>query len=165
MKAGNWKIAIALLLLPLTPVLSAPAADATPASLSVNMIGTGLRCMDLDRSIKFYTMGLGMVVAARLVHGSVSEVMLGFNGNRAPPIIMLLKDDAPGNSPAIEHGNGFSRVMLSVSDAAALSARLSTMGYPVSDLKTDEVNHVKVFWVEDPDGYKYEITERTAPKS
>jgi catechol 2,3-dioxygenase-like lactoylglutathione lyase family enzyme len=105
-----------------------------------------------------------MAVATKLVHGSVTEVMLSF-GSRQPPVIMLFKDDAPGKSPPIELGNGFGRVMLRVSDATALAARLAAAGYSVGEIHANAANHMKVFWAKDPDGYPYEITERTAPQS
>jgi catechol 2,3-dioxygenase-like lactoylglutathione lyase family enzyme len=164
--SSRWKIALLLLVLPLTRAFAEPVADApTPASIGVNLIGTGLRSTDLDRSIKFYTDGLGMAVATKLVHGSVTEVMLSFTSSRQPPVILLFKDEAPGKSPSIEAGNGFGRLMLRTSDAAALAARLAAAGYPVGDMHADAANHMKVFWVQDPDGYRYEITERTAPQS
>ena len=163
----RWKALAALLMLPLLSAMAEPVAQTTSvgssADISLAMIGPGLRATDLDRSIKFYTNGLGMVEMTRLVHGSVTEVMLGFKGSRTPPIIMLFKDAAPGKSPPIVLGNGFGRVMLRVSDAAALSARLTAVGYATSEVHDEPANHVKVFWVDDPDGYRYEITERSTP--
>jgi catechol 2,3-dioxygenase-like lactoylglutathione lyase family enzyme len=167
MRVRDWKIALVLLVLPLTQALAEPAADPpTAANIGASMmIGPALRSTDLDRSIKFYTEGLGMVVATKLAHGPVTEVMLGFDGNRQPPIILLYKDETPGKSPAIEQGNGFGRIMLRTPNASALAARLAALGYPVGEMHADTVNHMKVFWAEDPDGYRYEITERTAPKN
>lgn len=167
MSKRNWHLALLLTALPLTSALAEPAANTsanTVASAST-MIGPALRSTDLDRSIKFYTDGLGMAVATKLAHGTVTEVMLSFAGSRQPPIILLYKDEAPGKSTPIEQGNGFGRVMLRTTDATALAMRLSAAGYPVGEMHTDTINHMKVFWAEDPDGYKYEIAERTAPKS
>ena len=56
-------------------------------------------------------------------------------------------------------GNGFGRVVLRVSDATALSAQLVAAGYQPGEAHANSVNHIKVFWVSDPDGYKYEIAE------
>lgn len=170
MKACSWKIALLslasplILALPLTSAFAEPAADAPAASASM-MLGPALRSTDLERSIKFYTEGLGMAVATKLVHGSTTEVMIGFAGNRQPPVILLYKDEAPGKSPAIEQGNGFGRIVLRTPDATGLAARLSAAGYTVGEFHTDTVNQMKVFWATDPDGYRYEITERVAPKN
>jgi lactoylglutathione lyase len=168
MNARYWKLALVLLWLPLISVRAEPAADAaTPASAGTGagIIGPALRSTDLDRSIKFYTTGLGMVVATKLNLGSTTEVIFSFGGGRLQPVILLYKDETPEKSPPIDHGNGFGRVMLRVPDATALAARLSAAGYRVGDIHANSVNHMKVFWVEDPDGYKYEITELSTPKN
>lgn len=128
------------------------------------LIGPALRSTDLDRSIKFYTSGLGMVVATKLALGSVTEVILSFGGGREQSVILLYKDETPGKSPPVAHGNGFGRVVLRVPDATALSTRLVAAGYQVSDIRNHSVNNMKVFWVADPDGYKYEITELPAAR-
>jgi len=91
--------------------------------------------------------------------GSSTEVILGFGGGPEQPLILLYKDEAPGKSPPIEHGNGFGRVVLRVSDAMALSAQLVAAGYQVGDAHANSANHMKAFWVSDPDGYKYEIIQ------
>ena len=125
----------------------------------MRILHTMLRVGDLERSIKFYTAGLGMVVATTLNMSSTTEVIFAFGGGRTQPVILLYKDDTPGKSPPIDHGNGFGRVMLRVPDAIALAARLSAAGYSIGEMHANSANHMKVFWVADPDGYKYEITE------
>lgn len=141
------------------------AADTqAPASVHVSMIGRALRSSDLDRSIKFYEQGLGMQTLRKIKMGSATEVILGFGSDPGQPMILLLKNDAPGESPAIEHGNGFARIVLRVDDADALSARLSAAGYQPDEMHSDPVHHRKVFWATDPDGYRYEIAQTPSQK-
>jgi catechol 2,3-dioxygenase-like lactoylglutathione lyase family enzyme len=162
MHERRWKIVLPLVLLAL-PFTATPAETtakaAEVAGPRVSMIGPALRSTDLDRSIKFYTSGLGMTVVRKIPMGSSTEVILSFGGGPEQPLILLYKDATPGKSPPIEHGNGFGRVVLRVSDATALSAQLVAAGYQVGEAHANSVNHMKVFWVSDPDGYKYEITE------
>ena len=157
-----------LLILGMTLPLTVLAESATTSSAATEstsrILGTALRSTDLDRSIKFYTAGLGMVVATTLKNGPVTEVMFSFGGDRTQPVILLYKDASPGKSPSLEHGNAYGRVILRVADADALAMQLRTAGYTVGDVQANAANHVKVFWAEDPDGYKYEITERSALK-
>lgn len=157
-----WKFAFVLSLLPLTTVLAESAADTPPpasASAGAGLIGPALRSTDLDRATKFYITGLGMVVATTLKVGSSTEVIFSFGGDRSQSVILIYKDETPGKSPPIDHGNGFGRLVLRVPDATALSKRLAAAGYSVGEIHANSVNHMKVFWAEDPDGYKYEITE------
>jgi len=171
MSGYAWKTLLPVIFLALP--LGATAAETTSptanngaeaASLRVGLIGPALRSTDLERSIKFYTSGFGMTVVRQLAFGSSTEVILSFGGGREQPVILLYKDAAPGKSPAIEHGNGFGRVVLRVSDAAALSARLVAAGYQPGEIRSNSVNNMKVFWVADPDGYKYEISELPAAR-
>ena len=147
---------------PLAAANAEPVADT--AAPTVGLIGPALRVTDFDRAIKFYTTGLGMAAVTKLHHGTTTEVILAFGADVAQPVILLYKDEAPGKSPPIEHGDGFGRLILRVSDATALAARLSAAGYSVGEVRSDSANHVKVFWVEDSEGYKYEITEVPSTK-
>lgn len=139
--------------------VEAPAA----ASVHVGMIGPALRSSDLERSTRFYEQGLGMHVLRTIRMGSATEVILGFGGDIGQPVILLDKDDAPGKSPAIEHGNADGRIMLRVDDADALSARLTAAGYVPDAMHADPAHQRKVFWATDPDGYRFEITQ-TPPR-
>jgi lactoylglutathione lyase len=153
--------AIAMLTLSPASMPAASAADA-PAAAGVALMGPALRSTDLDRSIRFYVDGLGMSVARKLEHGTSTEVILGAGGSAAQPMILLYQDHAPGQSPPIDHGNGFGRIVLRTPDAAALAARLAAAGFAPAEIQANPVNGRKVFWAADPDGYRYEIIEATA---
>lgn len=159
----RWQMVVSFILTLTALNVSADTA-ASGAPPAVSLIGPALRSTDLERSVKFYTTGLGMSVATRLELGQTTEVILSFTGGREPPVILLYKDKAPNPAPPVDHGNGFGRLVLRVSDVTALAARLAAAGYEVGEIRNNSVNQMKVFWVADPDGYKYEITETAAVK-
>ncbi|MET0364096.1 MAG: VOC family protein [Sphingobium sp.] len=154
-------IALLIALLP-TPALAAPDAERPHAG---RLLGMGLRVSDLDRSIRFYTDILGMTVAGRLPHGTLTEVMLGFGGTPGGPTVILMHDTAPGKSPPLVLGNGFDKIVLDVGNLAAVTARMRGADLPVGEVHGSM--GVKVLFVTDPDGYRYELIERApsaAPK-
>jgi catechol 2,3-dioxygenase-like lactoylglutathione lyase family enzyme len=135
-------------------------------AVTVSLMGPALRSSDLERSIKYYTAGLGMTVAATLKHGTVTEVIFSFGApSPGQPVLLLFKDEAQDKSPPIEHGNGFDRVVLRTASVSALSARLAAAGYAAGEIHDIPANHMKVMTIEDPDGYRYEITEPSAPRT
>jgi catechol 2,3-dioxygenase-like lactoylglutathione lyase family enzyme len=129
-----------------------PGVDAGPA-----LMGATLRSTDLDRSIKYYTTGLGMVVTGRLVNGSVTEVFLGFEGKERQPGIILYRDATPGKSPPVDHGNAASRVLLRMPDVASIVSRLTTAGYEAGQIL--ENGNVRILMIKDPDGYSFELAQ------
>lgn len=142
----------------MAPITSA-AQDGTvnPGSAQVAIAGPVLMVSDLERSLKFYVGGLGMKVARRLP-GNPGPGAIVTSGDAASPFILLRQHSqkiAP--SARIEIGSGLSRIMLSVADAEAARARLRAAGYA-----HDPVSRTKIFFVSDPDGYRYEVIERAA---
>jgi len=147
---GRWMLG----LLTLLPVA---ANAATVMDSAPSLIGAALRCTDLDRSIKYYTTGLGMVVARTIDAGEVTNVFLTFAGKVGQPGLLIFVNRAPGAPPTVDHGNTSSRVMFRMPDVAAAAAHLSAAGYPTGEIR----NHggVKVLNLKDPDGYVLELTE------
>jgi catechol 2,3-dioxygenase-like lactoylglutathione lyase family enzyme len=121
------------------------------------VMATGMRSSNLERSIRFYTEGLGMIVLTKLVSGPVTEVILGFQGKRDRPGLIVFQTKGADESLPVEHGNADTKVVLGVTDIAAVAARLSSAGYPVGDIHHN--GPYKILITYDPDGYKYEIVE------
>lgn len=129
-----------------------PSTDPGPS-----LMAAALRSTDLERSIKYYQAGLGMVVTGKLVNGAVTEVFLAFEGRENQPGLLLFRDSTPGKSPALEHGNAADRVLLRMPDVAAIAARLKTAGYEVGEVHTN--GNVKVLMIKDPDGHSFELAQ------
>lgn len=150
---------------PETWLLLASAAPQAPAQAPASaMMGTGLRSTDLDRSTRFYTEGLGLTVAGTHQTGMYDEVVLGFGGSRTPPFILLLKFRSGKTPPARITEGAPEKVILTVADADALAARLKAAGYAPSAVQHNATAKVKQFFVSDPDGNRFEITERQAAR-
>lgn len=126
----------------------------------VRYLHTMFRVVDLERSLRFYTQGLGFTLQSRKDHAD-GRFTLAFL--RAP-------GDGPGG-PALElthnwdtsayvRGDAFGHVALQVDSIAAVQARLKQHGYDLSwgPGKTPDGRRAMAF-VDDPDGYELELLE------
>jgi len=151
--------AIALLHVAGAVAQQAPAKTETtlPTVTALTMMSTSVPSSDIDRSIAFYTKGLGMTVRGRVEMGAVTEVPLLFPGGG--PNLMLLKPKADGAALPIR--GSLSRVILMVPDLKALEAQLKSAGYqlkgPINEMKQYKVS---VAHIEDPDGNHIELIQR-----
>lgn len=138
-----------------TPAVKQNAAEATTSNRWPGVISTGVRSSDLDRSLRFYTQGLGMVVRRTFNKGDRTEVLLGFPNNKDQPAIALMY--SKGTSEAVEHGNTMMKIILGVPDVEAVAAKIAAAGFTGGDLRQHST--AKILIIHDPDGYKYEIVE------
>lgn len=149
-----------LLLVALAFFASVPAVAATDepakAGSAIEIAGPVLMVTDLERSLKFYVEGLGLQVSTRLPGNPGPGVIVVAPGQSATPFLLIRQSAAdPKQSPAVIHGNGLSRVMLVVPDSAAAAARLTAAGFT-----HEPINARGIFFVKDPDGFRYEIMQR-----
>jgi lactoylglutathione lyase len=137
---------------------SAQSAPPAPAVADVEIAGPVLMVTDLERSLKFYQHGIGLVVGTRLPgNPGPGATVTARAGSPAPFLLLRQQSAEAAKSAPIQQGNGLSRVMLVVADSEAVAARLDRAGYahtPVTDRK--------VFFVSDPDGYRLEIMQRNS---
>ena len=131
-------------------------AEPTPAK-SLAMMSTTLPCSDIERSIAFYTKGLGLTVARRMEMGSVIEVHLAFPDGGTSLILMHPK----ASNAALPERGSLARVILAVPDLKALQGQLESAGYPL-DGPIREIAQYKVAIanVADPDGNHFELVQR-----
>jgi lactoylglutathione lyase len=119
-------------------------------------MGTALNVADLERSVRFYTEGLGLKIATRMaLRGTRTETILAFPG---PPMLLLMHDTAPDWPRQIEPGNGFSRLVIRTNDLDALSARLTALGYTPGQIRSAAQGY-RIIMLRDPDGYGLEIVQ------
>ena len=125
---------------------------------AMSMMASAVPSSDLERSIAFYTKGLGMSQSGRVEMGPVTEVPLMFPGGGS--YLLLIKPKAEvGTTPA---RGPMSRVILAVPDLKALEAKLIAAGYHLSGpIKEQAKYHVAVGQLEDPDGNHLELVQRT----
>lgn len=132
----------------------APAAEAGVVGVLGPVINVGNR----DRSVAFYTKGLGMVVQMDMGADKRHETMLGFAADRTHPGIILLSDQTAKSPPSFAHGNAFERIVLRVSNIDGVVARLKSLGYQAGNVR-DVAMGYRMAMATDPDGYKLELVE------
>lgn len=121
---------------------------------------TMLRVVDLERSIDFYTRGLGFTVVSRKDHpeGKFTLVFLRAPGDGdGGPLIELTHN---WETKAYTRGDAFGHVAYRVDSIAAVQARLKEHGFDLSwgPGRTPDGRRAMAF-VDDPDGYELELLE------
>ena len=135
----------------------AQTASGPPAAKALSVMSATFASSDLDRSIAFYTKGLGLTAAGRMERAEVTEVPMLFPGGGMSLLLMKWKGDAaaPDGKPRI------GRLILNVPDLKALAARFEAAGYrlkrPIAEQPT---YHILVGLIEDPDGNQLELVQR-----
>lgn len=134
----------------------------------MGLIYVGLRVTDLDRSLRFYTEGLGLEAGARgkMGHGGT------FVGLKDPGTGARLELNyyPPENRFAVPYvpGEGLDHLGFEVADARATIERLRGLGARVAVEPWLEEERYWIGFVEDPDGLWVEVQsevprERRAP--
>ena len=130
----------------------------------MRILHTMLRVGDLQRSIGFYTGVLGMRVL-RTTERPEQKYSLAFVGYGDESEGAVLELTYNHGVDAYEVGTGYGHVAIEVPDAAAACAAVRAKGGNV----TREAGPVKggttvIAFVQDPDGYKIELIERSGAR-
>jgi catechol 2,3-dioxygenase-like lactoylglutathione lyase family enzyme len=143
-----------------------PTSAPAPAAVHGHdaLIGAALYVSDLQRSLKYYRDTLGMRVMMQFnppgaQDKSRPDTVLSFGGGPADPMLMLLSDRNATGARKIEHGFGFSRVVLTMADLEGVNARLRASGFAPGTIH-DAHGTLKVMMLTDPDGYTVEVIQR-----
>jgi lactoylglutathione lyase len=126
------------------------------------MLHTMLRVGNLERSVRFYTEGLGMELL-RTSDRPEQKYSLAFVGYDAEDRGTVLELTYNYGVERYELGGGFGHIAIGVPDVAEACDRVRRQGGKV----TREPGPVKggttvIAFVEDPDGYKIEFIEGRA---
>ncbi len=129
----------------------------------MRILHTMLRVGDLQRSIDFYTGVMGMHLL-RTTDRPEQKYTLAFVGYGDESHGAVLELTYNHGVDCYDIGSGFGHVAIEVGDAAAACAAVRAKGGTV----TREAGPVKggttvIAFVEDPDGYKLELIERSPP--
>lgn len=129
---------------------SAPAGPAPVKAMT--LMSAVVPSSDLEKSIAFYTTGLGMTATRP---PNPREVILTFPAGGST--LMLLKNavgpDAPHRGP--------SRIIVQVPDLKAVAARLQGAGYSLKgEIREMARYRISVAELEDPDGNSLELIQR-----
>jgi lactoylglutathione lyase len=125
------------------------------------MLHTMLRVGDLDRSIEFYTNILGMQLLRRKDYpaGKFTLAFVGYGDEADHTVIELTHN---WDTSSYDLGNGFGHIALAVENAAAACEAIRQQGGKVVR-EAGPMQHgtTIIAFVEDPDGYRIELIERS----
>jgi len=127
----------------------------------MRLLHTMLRVGDLDRSTDFYTKVLGMQVLRRTDRPDQRYTLafVGYGDERTNAVLELTYNYGVDR---YDLGTGYGHIAIEVDDAAAACDAVRSKGGTV----TREAGPVKggttvIAFVQDPDGYKIELIERS----
>ena len=128
--------------------------------MQAKIIHTMIRVYDLDKSIDYYTRLLGMRLLRRddYPDGKFTLAFVGYSDEDQGAVIELTYNwgHAPYNI-----GDGFGHIALGVSDVYAACKVIAENGAKITRPAGPMMHGTSVIaFVEDPDGYKIELTER-----
>ena len=119
-----------------------------------------IRVLDETRSVDFYDKAFGLKVADRLDFETFTLVYMS-NPETAFELELTVNK---GRQEAYSLGDGYGHLAVSVSDLDAEHVRIGTLGFAprnIVEFKNDGVLVARFFFIEDPDGYKIEVLERS----
>ncbi len=129
--------------------------------MTYRLLHTMIRVGDLDRSIDFYTRLLGMRLLRRQDYpeGRFTLAFVGYGDEADQAVIELTHN---WDTAAYELGTGFGHLAIAVPDIHAACERLAAAGAKIPR-PPGPMKHGRtvIAFVEDPDGYKIELIERT----
>jgi lactoylglutathione lyase len=118
---------------------------------------TMLRVVDLERSLRFYTQGLGFELVSRKEYPDGKFTLAFVRAGKDQPTIELTHN---WETKSYARGDAFGHVAYQVDSIASVQARLKQHGYDLSwgPGKTPDGKRAMAF-VDDPDGYEIELLE------
>lgn len=127
----------------------------------MRVLHTMIRVGDLERSLAFYTEVLGMKLLRKQDYpdGRFTLAFVGYGPESEQAVIELTHN---WDTTSYDLGNGFGHVAIAVADAAAACAEIKRRGGTVVR-EAGPMKHgsTVIAFVQDPDGYKIELIERS----
>lgn len=124
------------------------------------LIHTMIRVKNLDDSIRFYLDAFGLEISHELHFPDFSLVYLR---NRECEFELELTWNK-GREEPYTHGTGYGHVAVAVDDLKGEHARIVSLRLnptPIKEFRSGDALLARFFFVQDPDGYKIEVLERT----
>jgi lactoylglutathione lyase len=116
-----------------------------------------LRVGNLDRSIKFYTEVMGMMLLRRKDYpdGKFTLAFLGYGNEKENTVLELTYN---WDTSSYELGNGFGHLAIEVDDVYKATEQIRQQGGKIlRDAGPMNAGKTIIAFVEDPDGYQIEL--------
>lgn len=123
--------------------------------MSVKMLHTCIRVMDLEKSLKFYKEALGLIETKRKDFPE-NKFTLVYLSNEVGGYEIELTYNYDPEKP-YELGNGFSHIAIGVENLEEMREKHISLDYKVTDLKGLPGEEPHYYFVTDPDGYMIEV--------
>ena len=123
-------------------------------------IHTMIRVLDEVRSVDFYRNAFGLDVAERLDFDTFTLIYLS---NADTPFELELTINKGRQEPYVL-GDGYGHLAVSVPDLDSEHDRLGAFGLnpkKIVEFKREDALLARFFFIEDPDGYKIEVLQRS----
>lgn len=135
---------------------TSPVSTVPPAStVGATLMAPGVPVQDLERSLAFYRIALGLVPGTTLHHGSLTEAMLCADSPSGRLTLILLHDGREPSAHAASDSRA--KIVLRVPDLAGVAGRMRAAGYPVDAIGGGDNGHPPVLMIADPDGHRLEL--------
>ncbi|WP_175831301.1 VOC family protein [Burkholderia cepacia] len=124
------------------------------------IIHSMIRVSDLDRSLKFYKEALKLSPSHRIDFSDFSLVYLRNQENDFEIELTWNK----GREHAYTHGDGYGHIAVVVDNLELEQERMSGFAIsstPIKEFKRGDEMIARFYFVQDPDGYKIEVLERS----
>jgi lactoylglutathione lyase len=132
-----------------------------PSHYPTRFLHTMLRVGDLDKSINFYTQGLGMTLLRSQAYPE-GEYTLAFVGYQDEADGTVLELTYNWGKQHYDIGTAFGHIALATDDIYGTCEALASAGVnitrPPGPMKDDAA--IVIAFLEDPDGYKIELIQR-----
>ncbi len=131
----------------------ASAAMDTPSAA-----GAALNVADLAVSQKFYTEVMGLKVANKMNVPEGTEIIMSNDGTMKSPIVVItnFKPQKPGRET-------FGRLIFNMPDPAPFIEKVKAAGIKVISAGAPAGKGPQVYFFNDPDGFRIEVFQVTAP--
>jgi len=136
-----------------------PIVRARPETLRLRSFSAGLTVDDLERSLQFYTKGIGFFVQQRWEHeGKLVGVML-----RAGTCELAISQDDWAQGRERKKGQGVRLWLETVQDLDALAERAESYGAKITDWPAERSFGFRSFSLDDPNGFHLTFFTRLQP--
>ena len=134
----------------------------TTVANGFRLLHTMIRVKDAERSIDFYCRHLGMKVLRDkdFPEGKFTNIFMGYGDESENTVLELTHNW--DQQEAYTHGSGFGHLAVGVSDIYAVCERMEKEGVRIPRPPGPMKHGTTVIaFIEDPDGYKIELIERS----